>query len=126
MAKIVSVTIRRFKRLREVHFDLDLAAVFVGGNNSGKSSILQALHFAIAVAQSARLVSGDRWDEDTYSAIFRPDELIYTPSGDIVALGYNGQIGVPPATWIEVEIHESGGNRCLVAIGRDAHGNVTL
>ena len=126
MGKVQTVTIRRFKRLEDVSFDLDLAAVFVGGNNSGKSSILQALHFAVAVAQSASLVSGDQWNEEDYSAIFRPEQLIYTPSADVLSLGYNGKIRQARETWIEVEINESGEKRCLIAVGRDSQGNVTL
>lgn len=56
MAEIRSIRIRGFKLLTELTFDLDAATVFVGGNNSGKSSILQALHFAVSVVQSATVV----------------------------------------------------------------------
>ena len=105
MGKIHTVAIRRFKRLEDISFDLDLAAVFVGGNNSGKSSILQALHFVVAVAQSASLVSGNEWNDDAYSAVLRPEQLIYTPSADVVSLGHNGKIREPRETWIEVDVH---------------------
>jgi hypothetical protein len=126
MGKIHRITIRRFKRLENISFDLDLASVFVGGNNSGKSSILQALHFAVAVAQSASLVSGDKWNEEVYSATFRPEQLIYTPSADVLSLGHNGKIREFRDTWIEVDIQESAENKCLIAIGRDSQGNVSL
>lgn len=126
MGKIHTVAIRRFKRLEDISFDLDLAAVFVGGNNSGKSSILQALHFTVAVAQSASLVSGDRWNEEAYSAVLRPEQLIYTPSADVLSLGHNGKIRESRETWIEVDVHESEEKKCLIAVGRDSQGNVTL
>src|SRR5712664_1489377 len=124
MGEISSITIRRFKRLENITFSLDLGAVFVGGNNSGKSSILQALHYAVSVAQSARLVCGDRWNGDVYTATFRPDQLIYTPTVEVMSLGHNGEIRESRATWIEIEIGGSDGNRCLIAIGRGRNGNV--
>ena len=126
MGEIRSITIRRFKRLESITFGLDLGAVFIGGNNSGKSSILQALHYAVSVAQSARLVCGDRWNADVYTATFRPDQLIYTPTVEVMSLGHNREIREPRATWVEIEIGRSDGNRCLVAIGRGRNGNIAV
>jgi predicted ATPase len=126
MGTIRSLSIRRFKRLETIDFDLDLAIVFVGSNNSGKSSILQALHFGIAVAQSASLISGNEWEEDVYSATFRPEQLIYTPSADVLSLGHNGKIGQAPETWTEIEIRETDERTCRIVIGSDAQGNIIL
>lgn len=126
MADIRSVRIRRFKLLRDVSLDLDYATVFVGGNNSGKSSILQALHFGVAVAQSARLASDRNWQEGVYSATFRPEQLIYCPTTEFWALGYNGQLRERRDTWIEVEIQQTDGRQCLIAIGPGRNGNVSV
>ncbi len=41
--RIQSVSIRRFKRLEEVTIPLAESTFFVGANNSGKNSVLQAL-----------------------------------------------------------------------------------
>ena len=41
---IGKVSLRNFKSLRDVHFDLERLTVFVGPNASGKSSILQGLN----------------------------------------------------------------------------------
>jgi AAA15 family ATPase/GTPase len=54
MAGFQNVHIQRFKNLGDTSFNLRDLNVIVGGNNSGKSSILQAIHFAIAVVQSLR------------------------------------------------------------------------
>ena len=40
---ITRITIENFKRLEHVSFDLTERVVLIGPNNSGKSSILQAL-----------------------------------------------------------------------------------
>ena len=59
MPRIKSVIIRRFKQLEKVELALGDATLLIGANNSGKSSILQAIHFAVSIAQSARLVGED-------------------------------------------------------------------
>ena len=56
MPHMTSVAIRRFKRIEEVQIPLTDTTLLIGANNSGKSSILQAIHFAVSIAQSARLV----------------------------------------------------------------------
>ena len=125
MGEIRQITIRNFKALRTASFELDLANVFVGGNNSGKSSILQALHLGVSLAQSGSLTVGDRWVGDDYSATLRPEQLIYTPTADIGSLGHNGRLTEAAGTWTEVEL-ATADQQCLVAIGQDAVGNILL
>jgi predicted ATPase len=50
MIQLKSVRIRRFKRIDDASIDLKDVNVLVGGNNSGKSSIIQGLHFGIGLA----------------------------------------------------------------------------
>ena len=126
MAEIRSIRIRGFKALRELTFDLNAATVFVGGNNSGKSSILQALHFAVSVMQSARLVRADPWSGDTYNITFRPEQLLYSPTTDFTALGNNRRLGERRDAGIEVAIEANQGQRCLILIGRGRNGNISL
>lgn len=47
-----SISIKKFKQLVKVDEELDRVNVLVGTNNSGKSSFLQAIHTAVALAQS--------------------------------------------------------------------------
>jgi hypothetical protein len=126
MADVRSIRIRRFKLIEDVALDLAPAIVLVGANNAGKSSILQALHFATSVAQSARLAASANWQGEVYGVGFRPEQLIYTPSGEFWALGFRGRLGERRNTWIEVEIEEADERRCLVAIGAGRNGNVSL
>jgi len=79
MPRITSVTVRRFKRLEEVQIALGDATLLIGANNSGKSSILQAIHFAVSIAQSARLVGeGVSWRNGAFEVSFNPAQLIYS------------------------------------------------
>lgn len=54
---VKQITIERFKSIESATLDLGKINVLVGANNSGKSSVLQALQFATSVAQTAKLYS---------------------------------------------------------------------
>lgn len=53
--KIERIRIRDFKGIRDISLELDNANLLIGGNNSGKSSVIQGIHFAISALRSARL-----------------------------------------------------------------------
>ena len=48
----MKITIRRFKSIESAELVLDKINVLVGGNNAGKSSIIQAIQFAVSCAQT--------------------------------------------------------------------------
>jgi putative ATP-dependent endonuclease of the OLD family len=49
--KIVEVRIRNFRSLKEVNVSLDWLTIFIGENNSGKTSFLDALNIAIGAGK---------------------------------------------------------------------------
>ena len=53
--ELQAVEVASVKRLQEIEPLTPTLTVLVGGNNSGKFSLLQGIHFAITVLQSARL-----------------------------------------------------------------------
>jgi predicted ATP-dependent endonuclease of OLD family len=55
-----NIKIERFKSIDHVDLDLSKINVLIGSNNSGKSSIQQAIQFAISVAQSSATINA-RW-----------------------------------------------------------------
>lgn len=61
--RLKSIVIERFKRLERVEFDVDGVNVLIGGNNSGKSTIIQAVHFAFTLFQS--LTISNKWPAKT-------------------------------------------------------------
>ncbi len=96
MPRITSVTIRRFKSLEAVQIALDDTTLLIGANNSGKSSILQSIHFAVSIAQSARLVGeGVSWRSDVFELSFNPSQLIYSPVADVLSLATGGTLQEP-------------------------------
>jgi len=48
------LSLEKFKKVTKADLDLDRVNVLVGGNNSGKSSILQGIHFSITVSSMSR------------------------------------------------------------------------
>lgn len=91
--RIDAVRIRNFKRIEDVRIELGAITYLVGGNNSGKSSVLQALHTAVSCAQ----VSVELGQQVVAEASLR-----YSPVADFSLLGHglpyenrsNGQRGV--------------------------------
>lgn len=89
--RLKSVAIKRFKRLEHVEFDVDGVNVIIGGNNSGKSTIIQAVHFAFTLFQSLEI--SKKWPVRTKkSSTISPSELIYIPSQDPYSLGFGGRL----------------------------------
>lgn len=89
--RLASVSIQRFKRLERVDFNLDGVNVLIGGNNSGKSTVIQAVHFGLTLLQSLNVA--DKWPAKAKKALtVSPQELIYLPSDHPYALGYGGRL----------------------------------
>jgi energy-coupling factor transporter ATP-binding protein EcfA2 len=96
--RLKSVLVKNFKGISEVSFDLEDVTLLIGGNNSGKSSILQALHFAVNCLRAAR-INGKR--ESQPASTLGLNQFIYVPTNEIMRLRhgipmtqYNGPIFV--------------------------------
>ena len=101
--------------------------MLIGANNSGKSSILQAIHFAVSIAQSARLVGeGVYWRNDTFLLSFNPSQLIYSPVADVLSLASGGTLLEQQATQIEIEFVDITGSRCTVGLRRGRNRNIAV
>ncbi|MES2467486.1 MAG: AAA family ATPase [Verrucomicrobiota bacterium] len=85
---ISEVTIKRFKNIEEVTLPLQRINLLVGSNNSGKSSILQAIQFGVSIAQTLKL-SGSEWKRGVMKRSMPSSQLVYTPLRDIASLRRN-------------------------------------
>jgi energy-coupling factor transporter ATP-binding protein EcfA2 len=127
MSAINLVHIRRFKRLLDVTVNLGEVTVLVGANNSGKSSVLQAIHFAVSIAQSARLVGeGVSWRNDVFQLSFNPAQLIYSPVADVMSLASGGTLQEAATARIEIELQTVDGTRCIVGLRRGRNRNISV
>lgn len=78
--KIDRITISNFKRIDEIDIALGKVNYLVGGNNSGKSSVLQAIHMAVSCAK----LSVERKEQ-----VIPESELRYSPTSEFVLLGHS-------------------------------------
>lgn len=85
---ISAVSIKSFKRLPETELSLSPVTILIGGNNAGKSSLLQGLHLAITTLQSARSASAKSQPASTLGV----DQFLYKPSSRPITLHHKGDM----------------------------------
>lgn len=123
MSSLQSVRIQRFKRIDDALFDLDGINVLVGANNSGKSSIIQGLHFAIGVLQSVKLLNGGI---HRTASTLSPTQLIYSPSESVYCLGKGGELRTDKEKAIAVSFTLTSGEICEISIRKGKNRNISV
>jgi AAA15 family ATPase/GTPase len=90
-----TITIERFKNIKKIDLNLENINILVGSNNAGKSSILQSIQFAVAIAQTTSLdeFKVTKWKSDKLSTSLTANQIIYSPIRDIYSLGNGGSLG---------------------------------
>ncbi len=78
--EVTKINIANFKRISEVELSLSKVNYLVGGNNSGKSSVLQAIHMAASCAK----LSLERKEQ-----VLPESELRYSPTSEFTSLGHH-------------------------------------
>lgn len=125
MAKLDRVIIQRFKGIQQVDFNLGSLSVFVGGNNSGKTSVIQAIHFAFTLFQSLEI--SNKWpSRNQRSTTISPDELIYVPSLDPYSLGRGGNLREAADQAIVFDFYFSDGNHAQLKVRKGRITNVLV
>ncbi len=81
--RISAVKIENFKRVKQAEMSLADVTVLIGGNNSGKSSLLQGIHLAVTTLQSARSASMSATKPLSTLGF---DQLIFKPASDPMKL----------------------------------------
>ena len=124
--KLQSIRLRRFKRISDASFDVKAVNVLVGANNSGKSSIIQGLHFGVAVMQTIGL--DEKWPQTapTYSTSLNPTQLIYSPSEDVYALGAGGKLFEVAEEAINLELDLPSGESCSLSVRKGRNRNILV
>lgn len=84
--RLTQLILEKFKKVDKVDISLLGLNVLVGGNNAGKSSVLQGIHFSVIAAIASRQAGRDT---------FTQDSLLYCPARDFESLrhgaGYTNQ-----------------------------------
>lgn len=127
MSQLKSLVIKRFKKLESLELGISETTVLIGTNNAGKSSILQALHFAVSVAQTAWLVGENvNWAGEKFRLSFNPSQLIYSPVSDVLSLGFNGELQEAAQGQIEIKLTCDDGSECSVIVRRGRNRNIAV
>lgn len=86
----MKVTIKHFKKIASVEIELGAVNVFIGANNSGKSSFIQGIQFAISSGQTLQIKRA-RWAKSHHRTLaLDSTDYLYTPTRHIENL-YHGQ-----------------------------------
>jgi len=124
MNKILkSVHVKRFKGIDNAPFDVSSINVFIGSNNSGKSTLVQMVHFGISILQSIELAK--RWgNKNSVALSLSPAQLLYSPCVDLYTLGRGGRLLEPKESAIELSLDLSDGEKIRIEIRRGRAGNI--
>jgi len=123
MTSITAFHVKRFKGIDDAPFDVGSINVFIGANNSGKSSLAQLLHFGVSILQAIDLAK--RWSNTaTVSLSLSPTQLLYSPCVDLYALGAGGRLLEARESAIQLAVTLSDGERIIIEIRRGRNGNI--
>lgn len=117
--------IENFKGISDLTLPLKRINLLVGPNNAGKSSVLQALQFAVSVAQSAGL-EGAAWTDDRLPSTLSAQQLVYSPLRDVHALAAGGRLRQDIEKAIKLTLTANDGASCLVSVRRGKNRNISV
>lgn len=85
----MKIKIGKFKKIDDVEIELAPINIFIGANNSGKSSFIQGIQFSISACQTLGLLKAN-WTKDGKCTLsLDSKDYLYTPTNDISNL-YHG------------------------------------
>ena len=123
--RIRSVHVRRFKGINDAPFDTSPINVFIGANNSGKSTLAQVIHFSVGLLQSIELAG--RWGNKASVVVsLSPTQLLYSPCVDLYALGAGGQLYESADSAIEVSMILDNGEKIDLTIRKGRNTNILV
>lgn len=129
---IKSITVKRFKAVQNAHFDLHGTDILIGGNNSGKSSALQAIQFAVGILQTLKLNNNLNFKrgKDTLGTSLAPEQLVYSPIKDVNLLLFGAdplREGAGRSISIKIEkTDESGTNVAEITVSKGRNKNIAV
>lgn len=123
--RLKSVRISRFKGITDAPFDTSPINIFIGANNSGKSTLAQVIHFSVGLLQSIELA--ERWgNKNAVVVTLSPTQLLYSPCVDLYALGAGGQLYESTDRAIEVSLVLDNGEKIYLSIRKGRNTNILV
>jgi AAA15 family ATPase/GTPase len=124
----MQIRIKKFKKIDDVEVKLDPLNIFIGTNNSGKSSFIQGIQFAISSCQTLELKKTN-WHKRKGNRTLSLDssEYLYTPTSNIADLYHgkklSGSRKKEDRNWMEFEFLDN--DTSALKISRGKNGGFT-
>lgn len=119
------VQVESFKMIKNETFHLGQFNIFVGANNSGKSSVLQAIQFAVGTAQtSTRFVRGKSLDNTVIKFTANTTSFVYLPINDIEALIHDRALTQTQGS--SIYFRSDGAGNTKIELKRGKNRNITV
>lgn len=123
----MKIRVRKFKKIDDVEVNLSPINIFIGTNNSGKSSFIQGIQFAISACQTLELQSAGWVKNRIKTLALDSKDFLYTPTSDISFLYHgkrlSGSRTREDRNWIEFDF--SNGIESKIRISRGKNGGFT-
>lgn len=125
----IAITVKKFKKINSVTLKLQPVNIFIGANNSGKSSFIQGIQFAISSCQTLQLKKVN-WvrKNDSRTLSLDSSEFLYSPTRHIEHLYHGHKLTGAKTTDNRKSISFEftiGQNRSAVNISRGKNGGFT-
>lgn len=121
----MKIQIKKFKQLDDIQLDLEDITLLVGGNNAGKSSILQAIQFGVSIAQATTLQTNASWKKERLPTSIGQNELVYLPIKEINFLAQNGKLKEEKENAISISYGDDN-ELCSVDIRKGRNKNIVI
>ena len=125
----MKIQVEKFKKIDHVEVTLAPLNLFIGANNSGKSSFIQGIQFATSACQTLRLL-GANWVKGTTKTLsLDSKDFLYTPTSDISYLYHgkrlSGSRKKEGRKWIEFTFVDDDNDTSVLKISRGKNGGFT-
>jgi energy-coupling factor transporter ATP-binding protein EcfA2 len=121
----VKITIRRFKSILEAELELQRINVLVDGNNAGKSSVLQAIQFAVSCAQTIPVFTKAVFKHGSLPTSLSPEQLFYSPIKEVYQLGHRGELSSKDTEGIQISLNDDV-NETSITIVKGRNKNISI
>ncbi|MEZ5162610.1 MAG: AAA family ATPase [Fimbriimonadaceae bacterium] len=121
---ITNLKIKHFKAIKDCEIELGKLNVVIGANNSGKSSLIHAIHFSVATCQSAKLSARQRFRSNALKTTLGSDEIIWSPIQDTYQLAHEESLTQDRP--MQFHYRDNIAGDCNVEVARGKNKNINL
>lgn len=119
----MDIRIQKFKKIDDVSVKLEALNIFIGTNNSGKSSFIQGIQFAISSSQTLKLKGANWVKSRTKTLSLDSSDYLYAPTSDVSYLFHGGRLTgartKADRKWIEFTITDKASAQIKISRGKN-------